>query len=215
MQQAEFQNKTEIKIDDNLIHATVKLNTLLFAVVLAFICGFSLFLLTHLSLSKSPATDGSFLGLLSVFLPGYNVSTTGAWFGLLWGAVIGAISGAVIYRIYAKSIKAQVIHYLNTPDLTESDLGNISIRLDGNSLGLALGALLSMGLLITTNWLVLRGTAAESIHAALLGNYLPGYKVSFAGSLIGAVELFIIVYLFCQVFCIVYNRIASARKGAK
>ena len=60
----------------------------------------------------------------------------------------------------------------------------------GNALGIGLGALMALQLFVTTNWLVLRGTAPYSKNAALLSQYLPGYTVSFAGSLVGALELF-------------------------
>jgi hypothetical protein len=157
---------------------------------------------------KDPA---SFLNLLGVFLPGYQVSLLGAWIGLFWGALIGALSGIVIYRIYAKSIKTQVIEYLNSPHLNEDSIGKTTLTISGHSIGLALGTLLALALFISTNWLVLRGTASESYNAALLGNYLPGYKVDFMGSIIGSIEIFFIIYIFCQILSVVYNRVSSAR----
>jgi len=59
--------------------------------------------------------------------------------------------------------------------------------------------------------LVLRGTADESVHAILLVNYLPGYSISLAGSLIGAFELFVLTWLMSLLFSGIYNRLAAAR----
>ncbi len=83
------------------------------------------------------------------------------------------------------------------------------LRLHGPSLGLAIGVIGAIGLVATTTWLVLRGTAAQSTHAGLLAEILPGYTVSVAGSVVGAVELFLILYLVCMGFAFVYNRIVA------
>ena len=86
------------------------------------------------------------------------------------------------------------------------------LRLHGPSLGLAVGLMGALGLVATTNWLVLRGTAADSVHARLLSEILPGYSVDLAGSLLGAGELFVVLFLLCQVFTSVYNRIVRMRQ---
>lgn len=200
-----------IPIDEKLLHATVKLNTLLFAVVSGLMGGVSLLLLTYLSLYRGLPNPGHYLNLLSVFMPGYSVSVEGAWIGLLWGGVIGALAGAVIYRIYARSIRQQVADYFAN-NKTEYDLEYAVLRLQGHALGLALGIMAALGLMASTNWLVLRGTADESQHAALLANYLPGYSVSFAGSLVGAVEILVIIYVFCVLLAAIYNGVHAARQ---
>ncbi len=204
----------EVRIDDQLVHATVKLNVKLFALVLGLIGGLSFFALTHLALSKGVTVDKlSPLNLLGIFLPGYEVSRTGAWIGLLWGTILGAVSGAIIYRIYARSIYDQVNEYLNSPTIKDSDLEGVTLRFGGHSLGLALGSLFALALFVTTSWLVIRGTAGQSYHANLLSNYLPGYSVSFLGSIIGSAVLFAFVYVLCQILSVVYNSIVSVRAG--
>ncbi len=85
------------------------------------------------------------------------------------------------------------------------------LRLHGPSLGLAIGAMGALGLVVTTNWLVLRGTAGESIHARLLAQLLPGYAVDPVGSLIGAAELFVLLFVFCVALARIYNRIVDIR----
>jgi hypothetical protein len=148
------------------------------------------------------------LNLLGVFLPGYEVSAVGAWIGLFWGAVLGASIAVLLYRFYIRQMVRQ-FHRL-TPLACEVDQPTqATLMIDGHSFGLALGSISALGLFITTNWLVIQGTADESVHARLLENYLPGYSVSFPGSLVGGLIIFIMTYLFSQLLSWLYNRLAS------
>lgn len=201
-----------IELDEKLLHATIKLNTVLFAGVCGLMAGASLLLLTYLSLSRGLPNPGHYLNLLGVFMPGYQVSALGAWIGLLWGGAIGALTGAVTYRIYARGIRQQVLDYF-AHNKSEYDLEYAVLRLHGHSLGLAIGGMAAIGLIATTNWLVLHGAADESVHAALLAQYLPGYSVSFVGSLVGALEVLIVAYLFCILLAAIYNRVHQFRRG--
>lgn len=58
-------------------------------------------------------------------------------------------------------------------------------RLNARAWGVALGLLCGIGLFLATNILLLKGGPVVGPHLALLGAYLPGYRVTFAGSLIG------------------------------
>lgn len=58
-------------------------------------------------------------------------------------------------------------------------------RLNARAWGLALGLLCGIGLFIATNILILKGGPVVGPHLGLLGAYLPGYRVTFTGSLIG------------------------------
>jgi hypothetical protein len=201
---------TRIRIDEVLLHATVKWNTLMFAGICGILGALTLLCATYLSLARGLPHPGHYLSLLGVFLPGYEVSPAGAWIGFLWGGVVGSVSGAIIYRIYARSIRKQVADYF-AGSRTADDLEFAVLRLHGHYLGLALGGLIALGLFVTTNWLVMRGTADQSEHAMLLGQYLPGYTVSVAGSIIGAAEMLVIVYLFSRLLAAIYNGIAALR----
>jgi hypothetical protein len=196
--------------NEKLLRAAVRLNTLLLATVFGCFSGLAMFAMTYLSLYRGLPKPGQFLNLLGVFLPGYSVSHAGAWVGLFWGAVIGALLAAMFYRIYARSIATQVRDYLLSGNGT-GDLLQVTLRFDGNFLGLALGSIIAGGLFITTSWLVFRGSAEESIHAILLSQYLPGYSVSIPGGLLGAVELFGVVFMLCKLFSWIYNRVALIR----
>ena len=205
------QEDGSVQIDEVLLYATVKWNTLLFAGVGAFMGSLTLLCATYVSLYRGLPDPGHYLNLLGVFLPGYRVSVEGAWIGFLWGGLLGAVFGAMTYRIYARSIRRQVADYF-AGDKTVLELEFMVLRLHGPSLGLALGAVAALGLLLTTNWLVLRGTADESIHARLLSQFLPGYSVSLPGSIVGAIEIFVVVYLFCMLLALVYNHIVAMRQ---
>lgn len=203
---------TDNSLNRELLHAAVRLNTWLLAGVFACVGGLGIFFATYLSLYRGLPNPGYYLNLLGVFMPGYVVSHAGAWIGMFWGAVIGGLLAVLFYRIYARSIESQVLDYMASGRHDEDLLG-ITLYFDGNYLGLALGAIVALGLFVSTSWLVFRGTAAESMHALLLANYLPGYTVSYTGAMIGAVETFAITYLICRLFSWTYNRVALLRSG--
>ena len=199
-----------VEMNHKLLHAAVKLNTLLLAAVFGCFSGLVLFVITYMSLYRGLPDPGHYLNLLGVFLPGYEVSHTGAWIGLFWGALLGALLAAMFYRIYARSIPSQVQDCIRHGH-GKDDLLDVTLRFDGNYLGLALGLVIAGGLIATTCMLVFRGTAAESIHAVLLAQFLPGYSVSIVGAFIGGLEIFAVVYLLSLLFSWVYNTVTLAR----
>ena len=207
------EQKNETQYDEALLHASIKLNTRLLASVFGLASGLSLLLITYMSLYRGMPNTGQYLSLLGVFLPGYEVSHVGAWVGFFWATIFGAFLAAMFYRIYARSIPNLIKNYLRDGSSNDSLLG-MPMRLDGHYLGLALGAIISGGLIVTTSWLVIRGTADESMHAQLLVNYLPGYSVSIVGGIIGAVGLFVINYVLSLLFSWIYNSVVEF-KGKK
>ncbi len=203
-------NGSDGQINQALLRSVVKINTAMLALSFGLLGGVLLFAVTWMSLLRGLPNPGHYLNLLGVFLPGYNVSATGAWIGFFWGAVVSATLAALVYRIYARSIPDRVSELLERGISDDDDLGSVMI-FDGKYLGLALGLVSALGLIVTTNSLVLRGTADESVHARLLVNYLPGYEVSVQGSLIGGLELFVFTYLATILFSWIYNTIVSLR----
>ena len=86
----------------------------------------------------------------------------------------------------------------------------------GISLGsfkIAGGLLLGLVLLIATVVLVLKGGDAVGPHLSLLGAYLPGYSVTFVGSLVGFVYMFVIGYGIGRSVVTLYNRLAARARG--
>lgn len=68
------------------------------------------------------------------------------------------------------------------------------IRINARAWGVSFGLLSGLGILIATNVLVLKGGENVGHHLGRLGNVLPGYDVTFQGSLIGFVYLFVVGY---------------------
>lgn len=92
----------------------------------------------------------------------------------------------------------------------ELALNEALLRLNGRAWGIAFGLLFGGGLFLATNILVLKGGENVGAHLGLLGVYLPGYRVSFVGSLVGFVYLFVIGYAVGRLIGIVYNRMIGA-----
>lgn len=190
----------------------MRINAVIFGTLLGLIGGLLLFALA--AAAKPGAPSGLIVSLLGVFLPGYALGWRSAILGLFWGFVAGATLGSSIYWINYRNLLQRIDDLVETAcaggDLPEAILG-----LHGPSLGFAIGTTGALGLFATTTWLVVRGTAAESVHAGLLAEILPGYAVSVAGGAVGAVEFFLILYALSIAFAQIYNRIVTARQHRK
>lgn len=192
-----------------LLQTTVRINALIFGTLLGLMTGMLLCLLAMVA--QRGAGTGLVVSLLSIFVPGYAVGWLGAVLGLFWGFLAGAILGGGIYWINYRNL-LPMIDDLVADVHSGGDLPDAMLRLHGPSLGLAMGTIGALGLFATTGWLVARGTAAESFHAGLLAEILPGYAVSIAGGVVGAVEFFLILYALSFAFAHIYNRIAAGRR---
>ncbi|HZI83562.1 MAG TPA: hypothetical protein VFF44_06590 [Casimicrobiaceae bacterium] len=194
----------------DVLRATLSFNTRVFSAILGVFAGAALFALSLVS-HYGAGTGHLAVALIGVFLPGYSASGWGgALIGGFWGIVLGALLGAGIYRINARHVLDRVDE-LMIPEGGAADFPRAVLRLDGGSLGLAIGLVGALGLITTTNLLVVRGTAAQSVHARLLSEVLPGYSVSPLGSIVGAAELFVVLYGCCRSFVLIYNAVARRR----
>jgi hypothetical protein len=72
-----------------------------------------------------------------------------------------------------------------------------------------MGLLLGGGLFVATNVLVLKGGPDVGAHLQLLRVFLPGYSVTFLGSLVGFVYLFVIGYVLGRFVGLVYNKMVE------
>lgn len=88
---------------------------------------------------------------------------------------------------------------------TRTDLLRLNARVWGITVGLVAG----LALFLATNILVLRGGDVVGPHLGLLGIFLPGYRVSFVGSLIGFVYAFVIGYAVGRLVGAVYNAVTD------
>jgi hypothetical protein len=92
-----------------------------------------------------------------------------------------------------------------------TQLQDALLRINARAWGVAFGLMLGVGLFLATNILVIRGGEVVGPHLSLLGVFLPGYSVSFVGSIVGFVYLFVIGYAFGRLIGEVYNRVARRR----
>ena len=198
--------------EEATLASVTSLNSRVAALTFGMLGALGLWLATAVLLVEAGQTPGAHLSLLSIFLPGYRVSWGGSFVALIWGFVFGAVAGALLYRGYARTIHKR-LEYL-TPGVDRRRRFRTPIlRISGAGLGVTLGILAALQLLLMTNWLVLRGTAAESANAALLSQVLPGYRVSVIGSVVGATELFALVFLGALAFGTLYNRLVDSRQA--
>jgi hypothetical protein len=86
-------------------------------------------------------------------------------------------------------------------------------RVNSRAWGVGLGLLCGLGLLLATEILVLKGGRVVGPHLALLGNYLPGYRVSFGGGLIGLGYGAVIGYCAGRLIGSIYNFLAPQSLG--
>lgn len=186
------------------------INSILLSVAFGVCCGAAVMFATYLSLAVTGENAGYYLHLLGVFLPGYTVTAGGAWIGFFWAFLFAALSGLVVYHIYVRAVGVRALRTLVSAPPSDT-YWRMTVRLSGRALGLALGAMLALQLVLSTTWLVVRGTAGESRHAALLANYLPGYTVSIGGSVIGAFWLFLYAFAGSLLLARVYNMIVDRR----
>jgi hypothetical protein len=87
-------------------------------------------------------------------------------------------------------------------------------RINTVPLAMSFGLLTGLAVFVATNWLVLKGGDVVGPHLALLAEYLVGYRVSFVGSLVGFVEVFLIGFATAYSMAALYNWLADRRGQA-
>ena len=85
------------------------------------------------------------------------------------------------------------------------------LSLNANLCGIVTGMLSGVGLFLATNWLVLKGGIQVGKHLSLLSQYFPGYRVTFAGSLIGFFYAFLSGFAIGYLIARMYNWIAGTK----
>lgn len=95
-----------------------------------------------------------------------------------------------------------------TPDVTREAFRQTLLRLNARAWGIAVGLLLGLGLFVATIVLVVKGGHLVGAHLGLLGQLLPGYRVSIGGAFIGFGYLFVIGYAIGRTIGAVYNALA-------
>lgn len=85
------------------------------------------------------------------------------------------------------------------------------LRLNSKAWGVATGLLAGLSLLFATVVLVIKGGENVGQHLGLLAVYLPGYRVTLLGAVIGFVYMFVIGYALGRLIGFVYNWSATHR----
>ena len=87
---------------DQLDKAVVLLNAKLLGIVLGFLSGAGLFLVTIFLVLKGGPHVGEHLNLLSNFFPGYQVTFLGSFIGFGYAFVVGFLTGMALGAVYNK-----------------------------------------------------------------------------------------------------------------
>lgn len=86
--------------EDDVTRTLLKLNARAWGVALGLLFSGGLFLSTMILVIRGGRIVGPHLGLLGIFLPGYSVSTGGAFIGFIYLFVIGYLIGWLIGSVY-------------------------------------------------------------------------------------------------------------------
>lgn len=96
-----------VEREEELIQkAVVRLNAKLLGIVLGFLLGAVLFLMTNFLVLKGGPQVGPHLSLLNQFFPGYRVTFLGSIIGFCYGFVVGFVIGIVLGAVYNKVARA-------------------------------------------------------------------------------------------------------------
>lgn len=87
------------------------------------------------------------------------------------------------------------------------------VHVDALSFAVVTGLVAGAGLFVATNWLLLKGGSDPGPHLALLGQYFLGYRVTFAGSLVGFAYASVAGFVSGYAGARLYNWVAG-RRGA-
>ena len=200
------------RVNLKLLKTAIRFNARILGLTAGTLAAVVIYIATQASVVKWGGDSGGYLGLLAIFFPGYSVSSIGAWVGAFWAFIYFGTCSWLSYRVYGKVLGTRISALLLSPvSAANPVLKPSTLRLHGVSLGVAIGSIAALCLFASTAWLVLRGTAEESVHAALFSNYIPGYSVSIMGGLWGAIELFGLVFLACLLLAAVYNKVVKIR----
>jgi hypothetical protein len=96
----------------------------------------------------------------------------------------------------------------NAVNKEEEAIERVVVRMNAALTGVVLGLLAGAGLFLATVWLLIKGGPHPGIHLMLLGQYFPGYTVSWTGSLVGFGYAFMIGFLTGAALGFIYNKLA-------
>lgn len=89
---------------ETISHVLVRLNEHGWGIAFGLLAGLGLFAATIILVIRGGAVVGPRLALLGVYLPGYDVTTAGAFIGLGYGVAIGYLVGFLIGALYNRLV---------------------------------------------------------------------------------------------------------------
>lgn len=92
--------------------------------------------------------------------------------------------------------------------MPDTSIQDRMLALNAQAWGISFGLLAGSGLFLATNFLLIKGGPGVGRHLAMLSAFFPGYRVTFAGSLIGFVYAFVCGWALGRIIGAVYNRLA-------
>jgi hypothetical protein len=87
---------------------------------------------------------------------------------------------------------------------------NTLLKLNARAWGIAVGLLFGIGIFLATVFLLIKGGPNVGQHLNLIGQYLPGYSVTWPGAFLGFVYLFVIGYAIGRLIGGVYNALVRS-----
>ena len=87
------------------------------------------------------------------------------------------------------------------------------LRLNATIMGLVTGSVIGFGIFAATLWLVIKGGYVVGPNLSLLGQFYPGYTVTFVGSFIGLGYGFVTGFVIGYFIATVYNWLAAWRES--
>jgi hypothetical protein len=87
---------------------------------------------------------------------------------------------------------------------------NTLLKLNARAWGIAVGLLLGLGIFLATAFLLIMGGPNIGPHLGLIGQYLPGYSVTWPGAFVGFVYFFVIGYAVGRIIGGVYNALVRS-----
>ena len=87
---------------------------------------------------------------------------------------------------------------------------NTLLKLNARAWGIAVGLLFGLAIFLATAFLLIKGGPNVGPHLGLMGQYLPGYSVTWPGAFVGFVYLFVIGYAVGRIIGGVYNALVRS-----
>lgn len=100
----------------------------------------------------------------------------------------------------------------DTNQITTDEFANEQIvqslaKIDSLALGAAVGTVFGFGIFLVTNLLIYKGGETIGPNLALLGQFFPGYRVTFGGSFIGLLYGFVSGFALGWLIAVIRNLI--------